>query len=1158
MRHSVHLFLGNEFSSVTKEDKKYVLKYGEGTASLYFNALSWVINEEGGTEVRTAIQKDIDTDEEFVSGLQNLYQTDFSEPNIISAEQRDEHIKDFFTKLYSGIVTINDPGDDSSLLLTIYVPLWDKGLWAETKNIISLLENIQPKYKVDVIGLAPDVEYIFAEKEDAQASTNRYAEHLSCMQSIVQEIVAFKEKSFRFAHFILIQNCNSQGYSLDLDIDSLVRIIGEYALLGIENYKLLFNTAEDLDRNHPIITFGLSVLNFDKYYFVHYLLRKAYLHILNRENVSQETVDVNKVSQIAQRCLEGHTKLLTNIIEKEVNPLLEKGETHDQIIVAVTPKLDEMFNALNADLQSFIGSEELTLPEKEAALAQVLGMDDDLLLGNMFNKEQLTIDDLDLEPAQVFIDENNKHIVRTTDDKGKTTITSFLLTAPKDENGDIYLPIQEIKKLKVDMRESTDYIRRKSKELDELSVRIKDDTDSGKRLTEKGFVYKGTTYHLLNDIEEKPLSNTYIPHAVSESSLDLRAGFTSIKDQGGQGACTSFAITSIYEYILKKSKQSEYDLSESFVYYNVRKSNGTESEDTGSCYYDVIGSVETYGICTEKAFPYNERDFTTPPPPEAYKDAEGRLIKEAQNVNPEVGDIKSALSDGYPVAISLKIFDSFSSSNGFINRPTDEEMAKGDSGFHAMVICGFSDEDKVFIVRNSWSKNFGDKGYCYIPYSYVTDPELINMACIVTQISSDVQVSGVDKKIEVAFNRTDVNIKSAIIRILIDEENYLLTKNKKTYAVLRNQYDTLIQTLGNNSRRTTLYESAVERIESEIQTSAENQKNVNEQERPATLKAFDEQTRKGGIWIICSILFVFIVWGILFYFEKFKDWISADSTWISLVIITVLSLIALLYFPYRKKQRQDLADYLEEKAAAYARRVKALNDEKVMLHLKFHLAGMIIDRLQNLQNKLAAKYSAMKSYVGNLSTWRGEEQCKVDNMDSITKDPFISVLSNEILNQYFENNKDKITANIHLYEYFNSYSLDEKGIRDFKNKLKKGLIETLFQTLNSFTIYHYISGEKKYDYLDNAYSNISQLLPKMSLKSEPFLQFSPAADSPASSRLLFVHTDAQNERTTWESEYPKYFSLKPLSETMVSKYKLIVVQIKRLDKTEPVILKLKS
>lgn len=38
---------------------------------------------------------------------------------------------------------------------------------------------------------------------------------------------------------------------------------------------------------------------------------------------------------------------------------------------------------------------------------------------------------------------------------------------------------------------------------------------------------------------------------------------------------------------------------------------------------------------------------------------------------------------------------------------------------HAMPCIGYIEKEKVFIVRNSWGKHWGDNGYCYIPDKYL-------------------------------------------------------------------------------------------------------------------------------------------------------------------------------------------------------------------------------------------------------------------------------------------------------------------------------------------------------------------------------------------------------------------------------------------------------
>jgi len=45
-------------------------------------------------------------------------------------------------------------------------------------------------------------------------------------------------------------------------------------------------------------------------------------------------------------------------------------------------------------------------------------------------------------------------------------------------------------------------------------------------------------------------------------------------------------------------------------------------------------------------------------------------------------------------------------------------------GGHAVLLVGFKDSTKKFIVRNSWGPDWGDNGYFTLPYKYVIDPKL--------------------------------------------------------------------------------------------------------------------------------------------------------------------------------------------------------------------------------------------------------------------------------------------------------------------------------------------------------------------------------------------------------------------------------------------------
>ena len=45
-------------------------------------------------------------------------------------------------------------------------------------------------------------------------------------------------------------------------------------------------------------------------------------------------------------------------------------------------------------------------------------------------------------------------------------------------------------------------------------------------------------------------------------------------------------------------------------------------------------------------------------------------------------------------------------------------------GGHAVMAAGFDESKKIFIIRNSWGENWGDKGYFSMPYDYIKNQDL--------------------------------------------------------------------------------------------------------------------------------------------------------------------------------------------------------------------------------------------------------------------------------------------------------------------------------------------------------------------------------------------------------------------------------------------------
>ena len=203
--------------------------------------------------------------------------------------------------------------------------------------------------------------------------------------------------------------------------------------------------------------------------------------------------------------------------------------------------------------------------------------------------------------------------------------------------------------------------------------------------------------------------------------VDLRKFMTAVEEQVGS-SCVANALTGAYEYIAKREMQDESDVSRLFVYYNARYLDDAQDEDGGSFMEFAIKGLQEYGACSETNWPNDEDLILEEPHEDAYAEAENFKITDSQSLETDLDVWRNALAEGHPIAFALNTFESFDdacNNKGRVSMPKKKENIRKTDGWHAMLAVGYSDPDKVFIVRNSWGEEWGEKGYCYIPYDYV-------------------------------------------------------------------------------------------------------------------------------------------------------------------------------------------------------------------------------------------------------------------------------------------------------------------------------------------------------------------------------------------------------------------------------------------------------
>ncbi|CAF3662622.1 unnamed protein product [Rotaria sp. Silwood1] len=224
--------------------------------------------------------------------------------------------------------------------------------------------------------------------------------------------------------------------------------------------------------------------------------------------------------------------------------------------------------------------------------------------------------------------------------------------------------------------------------------------------------------------------------------VDLRSHMTPVEKQGDTMTCTTNALAGALEYLLKKSTGDNIDVSRLFIYYNARLKAKPDGKiaDSGTRIPIAIEVLKETGTCLEQIWPFDMKNLNKRPHSEAYEAAHQYKIIEALKVNIDLDDMKKCLALGYPFIFGLKTFALYQKAkkNGMVPMPNPEDTSPEWIFRHAMLAVGYNDDLKKFIVRNSWGEDWGAKGYCYIPYDYMTDPNYCRDAYVIRHMETDI------------------------------------------------------------------------------------------------------------------------------------------------------------------------------------------------------------------------------------------------------------------------------------------------------------------------------------------------------------------------------------------------------------------------------------
>ena len=195
------------------------------------------------------------------------------------------------------------------------------------------------------------------------------------------------------------------------------------------------------------------------------------------------------------------------------------------------------------------------------------------------------------------------------------------------------------------------------------------------------------------------------------------------------GNCFSFAAVGMREFLEIKNKQKFVPLSELYLGYKTKLSEGTEGVDNGATISDVMQALTTWGVCPESIDPYIPKLFSTPDSTSEDDAAKQYKISSYSRVN-NLNELKAALAEGYVAEIGIMVYESLETEEVMRTGrvPYPNKQSEQLLGGHAVLIVAYNDITDEIIFKNSWGVGIGinGTGYFSLPYKFMNDPDLVS------------------------------------------------------------------------------------------------------------------------------------------------------------------------------------------------------------------------------------------------------------------------------------------------------------------------------------------------------------------------------------------------------------------------------------------------
>ena len=212
------------------------------------------------------------------------------------------------------------------------------------------------------------------------------------------------------------------------------------------------------------------------------------------------------------------------------------------------------------------------------------------------------------------------------------------------------------------------------------------------------------------------------------TSIDLREYLPCPRDQGSLNSSTAFAVLALVEYFDARTSGRVLDASRLFLYQvalKLLRLSGNASVDLRTTFKALV----RFGTPPEAYWPYGVDRFHLDPT-DAFLFSFSRDYERIRYLRLDASEgertlraVKSYLAAGFVMAFGFCVPSSLTAEADIGYRPQFDSIRGG----QAALAVGYDDSRRIasdtgaLLFRSSWGAKWGEQGYGWLPYSYVTN-----------------------------------------------------------------------------------------------------------------------------------------------------------------------------------------------------------------------------------------------------------------------------------------------------------------------------------------------------------------------------------------------------------------------------------------------------